>query len=93
TLRRDAFTNDQWIMPGQQLPTIRDARAAPFDRDPSQIVGDRECGLGTLDLDATLARFPRWRYAYVWMIGFPPGRVRDRALVPVWQSAGSALYR
>ena len=92
-LRRDAFTNDQWIMTGQQLLTIRDTGAAPFDHDPSQIVSDRDCGLGTLDLDTTIARLPRRRYTYLWTIGFPPGRVRDHSFTPVWSSAGSAFYR
>lgn len=92
-LRRDAFTNDQWAMPGQQLLTLRPTGTAPFDRDPSQLVSDQPCRAGAIDLFGAITKFPRARYDYVWTIGFPPGRVRDPALILVWASDRSALYR
>lgn len=92
-LRRDAFANDQWVMAGQQLLTIRPTGAAPFDHDPSQIATDRACAAGAIDLASAVRRFPRWRYRYLWTIGFPPGRVRDARLALVWRSDTSALYR
>ena len=92
-LRRDAFTNDQWAIAGQQLLTIRPPSAAPLDRDPSQLVGGGLCEPASLVLAPAIAAFPRWRYEYVWTIGFPRAAVRDPALVPVWDSEQSALYR
>lgn len=92
-LRRDAFTNDQWVMAGQQLLSLRPTAAAPFDRDPSQLVSDRPCGAAAIDLYTVVSRFPRTRFDHLWTIGFPPGRVRDPGLVLVWGSSTSALYR
>ena len=91
-LRRDAFTNDQWTIAGQQLLTIRPTGAKPFDRDSSQLVMDVPCGLTTFALNTPLSAFPRWRYDYVWTIGFP-SRGAQGGLVPVWASDRSALYR
>lgn len=92
-VRRDAFANDQWAIPGQQLLAIRDTGAAPFDRDPSQIASDRACGMNAAVFEDALIRFPRARYDYLWIIGFAPARVRDPAFRPVWQAERSALYR
>jgi hypothetical protein len=92
-LRRDAFTNDQWAMTGQQLLTLRPTGAAPFDRDPSQLVSDRPCPAAAIDLFSLISRLPRARFDYLWTIGFPPGRVRDPGLRQVWASETSALYR
>jgi hypothetical protein len=92
-LRRDAFTNDQWVMPGQQLLTIRPTGAAPWDRDPSQLVSDHVCSAAATDLFTVVRTIPRRRYDYLWTIGFPPGRVAYPDFVPVWRSDRSALYR
>ena len=62
--------------------------------DPSQLVSDRPCARRRSTCIHAIARFPRARFdAYVWTIGFPPGRVRDSELIPVWASDRSALYR
>jgi hypothetical protein len=92
-LQRDAFTNDQWAMTGQQLLTLRPSGAAPFDRDPSQLVSDQPCPAAAIDLFSVVTRLPRARFDYLWTIGFPPGRVRDPGLRQVWASDTSALYR
>ena len=92
-LRRDAFTNDQWAMTGQQLLTLRPTGAEPFDRDPSQLVSDRPCGAAAIDLFSVITRLPRARFDYLWTIGFPPGRISDPGLRQVWASDTSALYR
>ena len=37
-VRRHAFSNDQWVMPGAQLLTVRYKPGWPFIRDASQVV-------------------------------------------------------
>ena len=92
-LRRDAITNDQWAIPGQQLLTLAPARDTLADRDPSQLVGSAPCGLGRLVLGTAVSRVPWGGYDYLWTIGFPPGMLDEPWRVPVWGSERSALYR
>ena len=42
-VRREAFTNDQWVLPGAQLLSIRYLEAYPFAFDPSQIIRPSFC--------------------------------------------------
>lgn len=92
-LRRDAITNDQWTIPGQQLLTMRRGRGLPRDRDPSQLVHVSLCDSMGIALGTTLRTSPVWRYDYLWTIGFPRGAASDPLFVPVWSSDRSALYR
>ena len=94
-VRRDAFSNDQWSMSGAQLLTAHYPDNGYFSRDPSQQVLDRPCpGERWLTLNESLARFPRDKFDYVWLINAP---VHDPALAqglrPVWKSGASVLYR
>lgn len=92
-VRRDAFTNEQWALAGQQLLTVRYLQAAPYTADPSQTVYRPECEVeGTVFADA-IAQFPRDAFDYVWTIGFPPAAVRARDLAVVWSDGRSTLYR
>lgn len=91
--RRRIFTNEQWASAGQQIIGPRHPTAAPFDRDPSQLMLDAERPGGSSDLDHAIATFDRRTFGYVWTIGFPVGRARAADLVPIWQSDRSALYR
>ena len=75
-VRRDAFTNGQWDVPGAQLLAPLGARGTRFNADPSQLVRRPDC---PSDLRPVLAQriaaFPRDRFGYVWTIGFDPKRL------------------
>jgi hypothetical protein len=88
--RRRVFTNEQWALPGQQLIRPLHPRAAPLDRDPSQLVFSP---VEATDFDQAIAAFDRGTFGYVWTIGFPVGRARARDLTPVWSDGVSAVYR
>ncbi len=92
TARRRVFTNEQWALPGQQLVRPLHPAAAPYDRDPSQLVFPPTVSGGT-DFDRAIARFDRGTFGYVWTIGFPKGRAHASDLMPVWSDATSAVYR
>ena len=93
-VRRDAFTNDQWKMPGARLLSVRDQAAAPYAYDPSQMVPVRCHDASSAKLDATLAGFPRDAFDYVWMVDVPRAQwPRDPGLTPVWQAGEGVVYR
>lgn len=91
--RRQIFTNEQWAIVGQQLIKPKHPAAAPFDRDPSQLIEPRNTMQQVIDFGQAISTFNRGVFGYVWTIGFPPGRARAADLVPVWSSDRSALYR
>jgi len=91
--RRRIFTNEQWAIRGQQLIAPRHPAAAPLDRDPSQLVFPVDAPYRQTDFDQAIAHFDRGSFAYVWTIGFPPGRAHAADLVPIWSNGRSALYR
>ncbi len=95
TVRRHAFTNDQWNMPGGQLLAIKKADAPGFDRDASQLVSTRRCYREPWrPLSTSLAKFPRDAFDYLWLID-PPAY--DLALVQgmtrIWSNGRDVLYR
>src|SRR3569623_932240 len=91
--RRRVFINEQWAIAGQQLIAPRHPAAAPFDRDPSQLVFPKGEPYAQTDFDSAVARFDRGTVGYVWTVGFAPGRAHARDLTPIWSNARSALYR
>lgn len=91
--RRRAFTNEQWSIPGQQLIQPIHPGAAPFDRDPSQLIEPKNPKKATIDFDLAIRAFSRDDFRYVWTIGFPVGRAHAADLEPIWASDRSALYR
>lgn len=90
--RRRVFTNEQWALGGQQLIHPRHPLAAPFDRDPSQIVHTHDPDDETVDFDKAIAAFDRCTFQRVWTIGFPTGRAHATDLRPVWSDGRSAVY-
>ncbi|HWK35039.1 hypothetical protein [Sphingomonas sp.] len=94
-VRRLAYTNDQWSMPGAQLLTVRYRAAIPFSHDPSQIVTSVKCSREWWrPVGVSLARFPRKAFDYVWVIRPPAYDKRlEAGLVPVWRDGNSALFK
>ena len=90
--RRRVFANEQWALAGQQIVHPLHPGAAPFDRDPSQLVYPATVPGGT-DFDEALATFDRATFRYVWTIGFPVGRAHLPDLMPIWSDGRSAIYR
>ena len=96
TVRRDGFSNDQWLMEGPNLlelkytkvgtVRVRPVGAGAAQCLPRRIASDRSTG--------ALASLPRDGFDYVWLIDTPP---YNPALVagmqPVWRGRGSILYR
>ena len=92
-VRRDVFTNDQWVIAGQQLLSIRHQVAAPYLTDPSQSVYPAQCPGAGSNFKAAIAGFPRAAFTHVWTIGFPPGAAHAADLRVVWTNGRSTLYR
>ncbi|UIJ45304.1 hypothetical protein LZK98_20055 [Sphingomonas cannabina] len=95
TVRRLAYTNDQWSMPGAQLLTVRYRAAIPFSHDPSQITTSVQCPREWWrPIAVSLARFPRRAFDYVWVIRPPAYDKRlEAGLIPVWRQGNSALFK
>ena len=95
-VRRDGFSNDQWLMEGANLLNLRYKAAGYFAADPSQIVRPNNCIGDRLHrtIDNSLGGIPRKDFDFAWLIDPPP---YDPALVadlrPVWRGPGSVLYR
>ncbi|MDB5722699.1 MAG: hypothetical protein JWP15_3317, partial [Alphaproteobacteria bacterium] len=94
-VRRQAFSNDQWSVPGAQLLQARYREGEPFTRDPSQLVRTPGCDSKRWrTLDESLRLLPRRAFDYVWLIAPPPyDRRLTAGMVPVWRSGGSVLLR
>ncbi len=94
-VRRHAFANDQWVMAGAQLISIRDRRFAPFLGDPSQMVSAEPCPPENwMTIDIALERIPLDAVDYVWLIDAPPTDQRHyRHLTAIWRDGASAVYQ
>jgi hypothetical protein len=95
TVRRRAYSNDQWSMPGAQLLTVRYRAKPRFRADPSQMVVSQWCrGEFWMPIGYALANLPRDSYDYVWLVQ-PPAYdpALTRGLVPLWRNGTSVLYR
>jgi hypothetical protein len=94
-VRREGFSNDQWLMEGMNLLDLKYDSAGYFAADPSQLVRP----IGCRDrlhrtIEQSLASLPRKDFDYVWLIDVPPYDPRFAAgLRPVWRGPGSILYQ
>ena len=94
-VRREGFSNDQWLMDGFNLLDLKYRAAGYFAADPSQLVRPQGCRDRLhRTIDELLALLPRRDFDYLWLIDVPPF---DPTLVadiqPVWRGRGSILYR
>jgi hypothetical protein len=95
-VRRETFVNDQWMIPGQQLLSLRYTGAGRFSHDPTQLLRRPDCrARGEPLLADTLAHFPRQGFDYLWLIDMPQAQLpNDPGLVQLWRGpATGALYR
>lgn len=94
TVRRHAFTNDQWAIDGANLLTVRNVAAGRFMADPSQIVRPARCAnRDAWPISRAFQAFPRDVFDYVWTIDAGPQPAGQPAgFVPVWRGPGSFLY-
>ena len=91
-IARDAFTNEQWAIEGQQYLFIRYRAAGSFAGDPSQLVYPRGCKQEQRDVAGAIATFPRRAFSHVWIIGYRPADPARSGLRPVWTNLRSTLY-
>jgi hypothetical protein len=94
-VRRQGFSNDQWVPGGVNLLELRYHEARPFASDPSQIVRVPNCAKRIYwTLGSALAAIPRDKFDYVWLIETPtPDPRLVEGMQPVWRGKGSILYR
>jgi hypothetical protein len=84
-VRREAFSNDQWVAKGAQLLSIRKSDARGFDRDPTQLMkplGERREPWH--DPVTALKLFPRSAFDYLWLVTpqpYDPALIADLELV------------
>lgn len=94
--RRGAFSNDQFDLGSTALLRVVAPDLNGFGYDPSQIVMATSCTTprGFLTLAEALARFPRDRFDYVWVLAAAPVDARILAgLEPVWSDGRDILFR
>ena len=93
-VRRHAFSNDQWMIEGANLLTVRYPEAGHFVADPSQMVRPKACSYPERwGVDDALAAIPRDAFDYVWTIDLPPHDPKSlQGLRPVWRGPGTVLY-
>jgi len=94
-VRRDGFSNDQWLLEGVNLLDLKYRAAGYYAADPSQLVRPNRCRdpLHRM-VDDSLTKLPRNDFDYVWLIDAPdydPQTVAD--MQPVWRGPGSILYK
>jgi hypothetical protein len=95
-IRRNAFSNDQWLTPGINLLGLRDPVHGAFAEDPSQMVTPNHCPVVryATRIDPAVAAATRSPSAYLWLIDIQPDdpRVLTGWRV-IWRYEDSALYR
>ena len=96
-VRRDAFVNGQWTMPGAQLLSIQYAPAKGYAEDPTQVMRPKHCrARRARSIESSLALFPRPAFDYVWLINASRDHwpVNDPSLKLIWNGGErGALYR
>lgn len=94
TVRRNAFTNDQWAVEGANPLTVIYRQAAPFIADPSQMVKPNGCGYRErMEVNRALARIPRGAVTHLLAVDLPPHDPRLlQGMTSLWSGEDSTLY-
>lgn len=95
-VRKEGFSNDQWVLEGMNLLTLRHSAAGVFSADPSEIAHPVACNgrLSLWSINRALSVVPREAFDYLWLIDPPP--FDDRLLTDMKQVAsgpGWLLFR
>ncbi|HET8749574.1 MAG TPA: hypothetical protein VFM42_02415 [Sphingomicrobium sp.] len=94
-VRRNGFSNDQWLLEGINLLDLKYRSAGYFAADPSELVRPNGCRDPLhRTINESLAVLPRSDFDFVWLVDAPP---YDASLLAgtkvVWRGPGSILYR
>jgi hypothetical protein len=94
-VRRQGFSNDQWLLEGVNLLGLKYDAAGYFAADPSQLVRPDGCRDRIhRTISESLGALPRRDFDYIWLIDVPPYDPEDViGLRPVWRGPGSILYQ
>lgn len=94
-LRRDAFVNSQWDVPGAELLRPKHALGTRFNADPSQFVRDASCPSDLRpELAAKIGRLPEGYFDYMWVLNFGRQTLPTHpSWTPVYSDDNSTLYR
>jgi hypothetical protein len=94
-VRREGFSNDQWLLEGVNLLDLKYRAAGYFAADPSQLVRPDHCRDPLhRTIGDSLAALPRNDFDYLWLIDAPPYDSTIMAgIQPVWRGPHSILYR
>jgi hypothetical protein len=95
TVRREAFTNGQWPMPGGRLLSVHYAPANGFALSPTQLLLPKECrGKENYSLEEAMKLLPRGAFDFVWLINVDPASwPREPRLKQVWRNDSSVLFK
>ncbi len=94
-VRREGFSNDQWVIEGANLLGLNYRGADRFAADPSQMVQPNDCERREYwPIDYSLLHVPRDGFDYVWLVDPLPFDQRlTKDMQMVWRGEGSILYR
>ncbi|HEY8592185.1 MAG TPA: hypothetical protein VIL42_04875 [Sphingomicrobium sp.] len=94
-VRREGFSNDQWVLEGINLLDLKYNRAGYFAADPSQLVRPDRCRDPIhRTISESLGALPRQDFDFVWLVDVPPYDPENViGLRPVWRGPGSILYQ
>ena len=94
-VRRQAFANGTWPPPGQQTLLVRPDIPAAHDPSDNEMFVPKACRAGpTQAIPGALARLPRDRFEYLWLVNTPRTLWPTRSwLAPIWHGERGILYR
>ena len=94
-VRKFGLSNEQWIVAGANLLTLRNASSfGDFAKDSSQQAYPNDCHNRHASIDQSLATFPRAAFDYVWLIDPPAySHATTAGMQLVWRGPDSMLYR
>lgn len=92
-VRRDAFVNDQFDMPGAQLVAVGPSIPRDFAYHSSEQVRLPGCDRPEPLLADRIAAIPRGAFDHLWLIGVDSAnRPKEPWLRPIWSDDRSAVY-
>ena len=91
-VRREAFSNDQWYLPGSVAVEIHYPQAGRYAHDRAQLLSNPDCPPDILD--TYMRGLPAAAFDYVWLVSAPsmPAEQSSRWRL-VYAAPGSMLYR